>query len=155
MTAPDLDRIELRALVDRYALAVDRRRPAEFTALFAPDGVLVNHRRGGAVRSELRGPGRLLQVFEELKGIPATFHLVAGQVAEIAGDRRSATAVVHAVAHHRIAPGTDAVWVLHYRDSYLRTAGGWRFTRREVRPQWYENRAITNQNPQNPQGESR
>jgi len=32
----------------------------------------------------------------------------------------------------------DLLMVIRYRDDYARTAGGWRFARREVRIQWTE-----------------
>jgi hypothetical protein len=146
MTHPQL---ALRELAERYALAVDSRSPADLAALFTSDGRLLAHNPDGSVLYDRAGPEELVEQVDDLRGFTSTFHLVANHVAEAAagaaGD--TATAVVYCEAHHYTAAehggGSDLVCLVRYEDTCRKVPGaGWRIARREVYPQWYEQRTF-------------
>jgi hypothetical protein len=136
------DRLELRGLVDAYAVYVDAPDPAAFAALFVDDGRLV------------AGPGHppwALQGTEELRTknilfadpppFKRTFHHVGTHLCEIDADRARGT--THVVAHHLsddARNGEVQVSYLVYADTYVRTSGGWRFAERVISQLWSETR---------------
>lgn len=138
------DRLALRALVDRYASAVDARDADAFADLFTPEAVLaVYERDGDDPVVEYRGHAALREVMNLLRSYSATFHLMANHVCEIGPS--GATGETYCMAHHLTeaeagAGATDLVMYIRYRDAYARTPGGWRFARRDVLRQWTEER---------------
>jgi hypothetical protein len=135
-----VDRLELRQLVDSYAVHADAPDPDAFAALFVEDGRLT------------AGPGHppwTVQGAEELRTkiilfadpppFTRTFHLVANHLCEVSGDRGRGTTYV--VAHHLSGePEQGEVQVSHlvYRDTYVRTPDGWRFAERVISQLWSE-----------------
>jgi SnoaL-like domain len=143
MSLGDLaDRLELRALVDRYAVAVDARDAEAFASLFLPDGVLSVHEDEGAPPAvRYVGADELRSVMELLRFYTRTFHLMANHLSDVRGDE--ATGETYCLAHHLVEDGrglTDLVMFIRYRDAFARTRGGWRFARREVLREWTEER---------------
>ena len=136
------DRLALRALVDRYASAVDARDADAFAALFTADGVLaVYESEGREPVVEYRGHEALRDVMGLLRTFSTTFHVMANHICETAGDE--AAGEVYCTAHHLTETGegaTNLVMYIRYRDAYLRTTAGWRFSRRDVLRQWTEER---------------
>jgi hypothetical protein len=136
------DRLSLRALVDRYAVAVDARDGDAFPALFLADGILAVHEPGVPDPvAVFTGPDELRRVMGLLRDFGATFHLMANHLCQVGGD--VATGEVYCLAHHLVegaAGTTDLCMVIRYRDSYARTPDGWRFRRRDVMRQWNEER---------------
>jgi SnoaL-like domain len=144
VSTPDhtADLLALRALVDRYASAVDARDADAFAGLFTADGALAVHEReGDPAIVRYRGHEELRSVMGLLRHFTATFHLMANHLCTTAGDE--ATGEVYCMAHHLIEDGdaaTDLVMYIRYRDAYERTPAGWRFARRDVMRQWTEER---------------
>jgi uncharacterized protein (TIGR02246 family) len=131
------DLVELRALVDRYALAADRRDRDRFADVFAPDGVLDlggGHQLSGAV--ELAAPLDYLDQHYQ-----RTMHFVGNHVVTLDGD--TASGLVYCLAHHVGAHGDglrDSAMALRYDDRYVRTTDGWRIAHRTVEVDWEEHR---------------
>ena len=140
-----LDRQQMRDLVDRYAVAVDERDGDAFTSAFTPDGTL-------AVYDPDDRLGRMVQGHADLAAIPAsleryrlTFHLVSTHVVTIDGD--TATGIAHCEAHHLSGPPpgpptTDRVRFIRYDDRYVRCGAGWLIQTREVHTRWMEERTL-------------
>lgn len=121
----------MRDLAARYAALVDARAFDEVAALFADDGVLALARPPKHLSpvAEHVGPAGVREAMGLLADVPRTFHELVGAVYD------GTTGLVACVAHHvldRDGQAVDLVWHLRYRDSYVETAAGWRFARREV-----------------------
>lgn len=136
------DLLALRALVDRYARAVDARDAGAFAGLFTADGVLAVYETEDADPVvEYRGHDALRDVMDLLRTFSSTFHLMANHLCETAG--AEATGEVYCMAHHLTEDAggaTDLVMYIRYRDRYALTPAGWRFARRDVLRQWTEER---------------
>jgi 3-phenylpropionate/cinnamic acid dioxygenase small subunit len=134
------DVLELRALVDRYAAAVDDLDADGFVALFLPEAVLDIYAPGADEPAAVyRGADELRGVFDLLARFERTHHMMGNHLCELDGD--AGTGHVHCIARHlRRHEGEerDLVMVIRYRDAYRRTPEGWRFAERQVRLQWTE-----------------
>jgi SnoaL-like domain len=134
------DQIELRALVDRYAIAIDRRDKATLRRLFVPDGGIDVHLAGRPEPvARLRGDAGMGDLVDALEIYRDTMHLVANFVATVDGD--NATAVTYCVAHHLYVEGGESIderLYVVYDDRFIRTADGWRFTVRGIQRRWTE-----------------
>jgi hypothetical protein len=133
--------MELRALVDRYAAAMDGTDLEIFERLFVPEGSLV-------VRAPDRekplgvfhGPGpdgvglitRLLR-----RHYQSTLHNITTHQATIDGDE--ATGTTYCLAYH-VVGGEDGGALetlgVRYEDRFVRTRDGWRFHRRDATRLW-------------------
>lgn len=135
------DRVALRELAERYALAVDRRDGAALASLFAEDGELHIPRPPESLDPVIVTKGReaIESGIKVMGRFDATMHAVVGQVVDV--DRDRATGVVSCLAHH-VRRGTDLVWFLRYHDDYVRTSDGWRFVRRSLHVAWLEERPV-------------
>jgi uncharacterized protein (TIGR02246 family) len=115
------DEHEIAHLRDRYAETFDSRDAAGFAALFAEDGALVVP--GGKA---ITGPQRLARLVESVpangsRHIPVTAAItVDGDTARCRGP-------------YRLERG-ETVETGVYDDTFIRTADGWRFARREALP---------------------
>ena len=140
MAGDAADLLALRALVDRYAVAVDARDQDRFAEVFAPDGELVVFEPEEDEPSiSWQGPEELREVMKLLASYSTTFHLMANHICEVDGD--SATGEVYCLAHHLTeqgATGDNTLMVIRYRDSYTKLDGSWRIARRDVMRQWTE-----------------
>ncbi len=88
------DRVELRALVDRYALAADSRDRAGFAGVFTADGVLAIGPGGGLV-----GPDAIPAPLDYLDAhYTHTMHFIGTHDVVLDGD--TATGTVYCLAHH-------------------------------------------------------
>lgn len=123
---PASDREALRALVDRYASAADRRDTAAFADAFTEDGVL------STPRGERRGRGELGEVTRLLARYDETRHAVTDQRIDGAdGDR--ATGSTWCTAEHVTVGDVRVethVMTIRYDDVYRRVDGAWRIERR-------------------------
>lgn len=138
--ADPADQLALRALVDRYAIAIDRRDVAALEALFVPDGGIDVHVAGREEPvARLRGPEGLRALVDGVAVYADTLHLVGNFAVTVEADR--ATAVTYCVAHHLVAdveePYDERLLVV-YDDRFTRTTDGWRFTLRVIRRRWTE-----------------
>ncbi|MFG2960966.1 nuclear transport factor 2 family protein [Streptomyces sp. NPDC048291] len=140
-------RAALRALAERYAVALDLGDREGYLAVFTEDAVVAVHGPDGSPTQERRGAAEIVKEFDDLAGFDRVFHLVGGHVADIAEDNGTATAVVSAEAHHYSpsvdGDATDLYCPVRYHDTCVRTGRGWRISRREVFPLWYEARTVT------------
>jgi len=122
---------ELRALVLRYAVAVDDRDFDRLAMVFTPDAVLDT---GRAVRS---GLDEIRSAMEGLHRYESTDHRV-GESAfrpEPDSDATRAAGVVACEAHHVGVVDSrhvDRVMVIEYQDSYVVTDAGWRIAARRL-----------------------
>lgn len=124
------DHDALRALLQRYARAVDSRDIDALAVLFAPDAVIV-----GA-----RGTSTLPEWLETMRGpraFPISQHLIGEPLVTVEGDR--ATLDTYAVVHQlQAAPseGSDLTLGIRYLDDVIRTGDTWVFARRESTTLW-------------------
>jgi hypothetical protein len=134
------DQLELRALVDRYALAVDNGDTEELSSLFVDDGGVDVYLAGRPQPvAQLRGPTQFAQMLEGLKIYRATMHFVTNCVIRVTGDSASGTA--YCIARHYLEDGDDSrdeMMLLTYEDRFVRTGDGWRFGVRAIHRRWTE-----------------
>jgi ketosteroid isomerase-like protein len=126
--------LELTALNQRYAFAVDSKDWKLLESCFDEEVVVVDYKGG-----ETRGPAGVVEAFRPmLEPFPRTHHLFATPyIEELDGDR--ARGHVHAIGTHVLpgAPGGDVSHVgVWYHDEYVRRADGWKIARRHVDPVW-------------------
>lgn len=137
-------RLELRALVERYAQAVDARDFDTVVHLFTEDGVLLSHLNPGTEHTPLerRGRDQLHHALETgLSRYRSTTHLIGGHAAELDGDVADGMTVC--LAHHLydLEGGSRMlVMAIRYEDRYAKHHGLWRFTQRRLRLEWREDR---------------
>jgi ketosteroid isomerase-like protein len=129
------DLLALRALVDRYAAAVDERDESTLVGLFTPDAqvVLPTQLTQGRLAPELCGRLQIASIVEGVRSFGRTRHDVIGQVVHVDGNR--ATGRTECVAHHifgRPPRLRDLVLELHYVDEFVRAADAWLIRRREL-----------------------
>ena len=125
------DRYEIRDLVTRYAVAVDRKDWAAVRACFTDDATCDYAWFRGDLATVLDLIERGLSRFE------STTHLVGNHLAEVTTD--TATAETYALCHHRLRTPDGAVdrrAGLRYLDKLVRTPQGWRIVRRDVVVDW-------------------
>lgn len=126
------DRAEITELINRYAIATDRREFDAVGACFTEDGQATY----SGVRLE---PGRAAIVahLQPLAGIPMSQHDVGTISITIDGD--TATATSYTVVHV-VRPAGDGHEVVHrglsYDDRLVRTPDGWRFAERFHQVLW-------------------
>jgi hypothetical protein len=128
------DRLEIAAVVARYASGVDRRDWDRVASCFAADAEVEGSRTVAPIEeylAELR-PG--------VEYFPATMHFIGNQLIELSGD--SAAAETYAVAYHwkgdragEDHPG-NLVLGVRYQDTLARRGGRWVIVRRHVDPDW-------------------
>jgi hypothetical protein len=138
--ADPADLLALRALVDRYAIAIDRRDRETLESLFVPDGGIDVHVAGrDEPVARLRGADGLRALVEGVSVYADTLHLVANVAATVDGD--TATAVTYCVAHHLVTDADepyDERLLVVYDDRFVHTADGWRFDVRVIHRRWTE-----------------
>ena len=131
------DRVELSAVVHRYAAAVDDRDIDAAVELFTAEAELLlpnppevltpvrAHRGGDAIRAALGA----------VTGVGRTQHSIDSEVYRNGAEADVAHGRIGGTAHHwsRQHDGiTDLVWYLRYDDEYRRTPAGWLITRRTL-----------------------
>ena len=135
------DAFAIRALCERYALAVDAGDLAAFTSVFTPDGHLWSDYRG--VDTDYNGHEELEQVVVRAKALaPTTMHLIGNHLAQpVGGD--DATGITYCIAHHLREDRTDLVMMVRYLDRYRRAAeDDWLIADRRVEVLWTETRQV-------------
>ena len=135
------DLADIRALVDAYAIAMDRCDLEAFPRLFVPDGALVVKAPGREKPLGIfQGPdpdgiGLIARLLGEL--YDATLHNITTQAAEVEGDH--ATGTTYCLAYHVVAgegPRTLETLGVRYEDEFVRTPEGWRMRIREATRLW-------------------
>lgn len=127
------DHLELLAIAPRYAAAVDARDLTAAAALFAPDAMLVVPNPPREMSPVLANVGHeaIAEALGQVTSVELTVHEIVGQVIDAGATPDEAHGHVRCVAHH-VSGEQDVVWHLHYKDTYVRLATGWRIARREL-----------------------
>ncbi len=133
------DRIEIRRLVDEYALAVDTRDAERFAALFADDATLSVVEPGEDSPSLVyTGQDELRTVIELVASFQVTYHVMTNHVVDVDGD--TATASTYGLTHHLSESEErglfDTLMLLRYDDELRRVDGRWLFGSRRIVRQW-------------------
>jgi len=130
MSLPALgDRLEIRALIVRYANALDARRFEDLDQVFTADAY-VDYRATGGI------DGHWPQVRSWLPpavtAFPHMCHLVGNIQVELAGDQaRARTLCLNPVEVPLPGGGVQVMLLaMWYRDRLVRTAAGWRMSER-------------------------
>jgi hypothetical protein len=142
---------EMRRLADVYCSAVDDGDADRMGALFVSGGRLVVYPPGawpGEVEplrqwDGVEGFRRLLAVLE--KSYLRWVHFLGNHWVEIDGDTATGEAYLFA-CHLRTDPEgvqEEEVAMIRYKDHYLRTDDGWRFTERNACRQWTTVRPVS------------
>jgi uncharacterized protein (TIGR02246 family) len=122
------DREAIRALLARYAIAVDRKDLPMVADCFTEDctydGALGRGTIADALRTLAAAFGRYAR----------TMHVMGTQLVELAGDRASAE--TYCVAYHVHRDGGQRTVGVRYLDALVRTEVGWRIAGRVVRTEW-------------------
>lgn len=117
------DRLEIEALLTRYAKAVDRKDWALYLTVFTPDASIDYSSAGGAVS----GPAEMTEWLDAALGqFPATQHLVSNIDIEFSADHERAR--VEAMFHNPMVMPDKSSWVTGgwYHHDLVRTPEGWR-----------------------------
>lgn len=139
-------RLELRELVDAYALAVDRKEPEGVASLFSMDGRLVTLFGHGSVESPFVRQGRDAIASALTIGLAeyvSTTHVVASHLASVIGD--SAVGETRCLAHHvyeREKHRRLLVMAVHYEDRYVREESRWCFGERRLSVDWRQDASL-------------
>lgn len=115
------DRLEIDALLTRYAKAVDRRDWDLYRTVFTPDARIDYTSAGGPAT----GVDEMCAWLDDaLSQFPATQHLVSNVDIAVDGD----TATVEAMFHNPMKMPDGSAWVTGgwYHHDLVRTADGWR-----------------------------
>lgn len=130
------DRIEIRALMDRYAMAVDARDWHRYRGVFTADATIDYTDSGGPA-------GQLEEITAWLAGALQVFaglqHNMTSHVAEVDGD--TARSCTYFLAFHTTADGSgEQVLAMggFYRDRLARTPDGWRIAERVELGTWMQ-----------------
>jgi len=121
-------RDRIRALAQRYALAVDGKDLDGLAALFVED-----------VDNGRYGPGREgVKTFYDhaLRQFHCSMHLVANHVIDFDDDEHAHGVVYCRAQHHVLEPEHWFDQALAYWDTYERVGTGWLFRRRRLKS-WY------------------
>jgi len=121
-----LDRLALEELMNRYALAIDRRDWAALDRVFTAE-IEADFTSMG-VKQPYRGPAQdwIAMVRDTINGLDATQHFFANHSAEIDGDR--AVDIRYMQARHVLGAAHYTIGG-HYTGHMLRTPAGWRIAR--------------------------
>jgi uncharacterized protein (TIGR02246 family) len=118
----------IRELMAAYAQALDACRFADVAACFAPDGEWTTD-YGAA-----RGPAEIeafIRGIVPVKGEgPQRKHYITNIIIKVDGD--TASAVSDYLIVREADPGLIPVMGGTYRDKFVKTAAGWRFSRKEL-----------------------
>jgi len=118
---------ELRAVAERYAMAVDRGDGEMFAAQFTENGILEAPRgRYEGRRALATVPSMMTSLYER------TFHAVVGQVPVFHGDAADAQTYTLARHYYRGGRGVELCYemTVRYEDRFEREGGRWLLARR-------------------------
>jgi uncharacterized protein (TIGR02246 family) len=118
----------IRELMATYAQALDACRFADVAACFAPDGEWTTD-YGAA-----RGPAEIEAFIRGIVPVngegPQRKHYITNIIIKVDGD--TASAVSDYLIVREADPGLIPVMGGTYRDKFVKTAAGWRFSRKEL-----------------------
>ncbi|WP_235174594.1 nuclear transport factor 2 family protein [Tomitella biformata] len=143
---------EIRALVDAYAYAVDRRDEPMLAALLTPDAALIRPASmvGAGQHAALTGVRLPNEILAAVAHLRSTRHIVAQQVLLGAGTATTVQAETYCTAHHIYGKGDahrDNRLHVRYRDTFVRQDGRWWISRRELLVDFIEDVPVTLPHP--------
>lgn len=120
------DELAIRALIERYADAVNRRDAADFTALWTGDGVWE------VFGTEIQGRDAVAGAWRgAMQGFAFVFHVAHSAVIDVRGDEASGR---WSVSEQLVdAKGEPGILLALYHDTYRRE-DGWKIARRRLEP---------------------
>jgi hypothetical protein len=123
---------ELRALLQRYARAVDNRDMDSLTVLFHPEAVIVGS--GGSQALD-----EWLAAMRAPRAFPRSMHVIADPLIALGDDGASAELDSYAVVFQLSDPasgGADLTLGIRYLDHAVVHEGVWVFLRRQATTLW-------------------
>jgi 3-phenylpropionate/cinnamic acid dioxygenase small subunit len=118
------DWLEITALVNRYAQAVDGKDWAMYSSCFTADAEIDYSSAGGARGGVAESTAWLATVLAPLS---VSQHFITNQVIEVTGDEATCRAYFFGVVGNQSAAGSSLIWVGGiYEDRLRRTEAGWR-----------------------------
>ena len=123
---------ELRALLQRYARAVDNRDMDALTVLFHPEAVIVG--TGGSQRLD-----EWLATMRAPRAFPRSMHVIADPLIALGDDGASADLDSYAVVFQLSDPtsgAADLTLGIRYLDHAVVHEGTWVFLRRQATTLW-------------------
>ncbi len=120
-------KVEIHDLVNTFAEIVNEMRPADMKDVFVPDAEFVI--KGWA---EMHGIGEIVGF---LTGVIGHWDVILQTIASgrVTLDGDEATGSWFVTEYGRYRDGNETFLGGRYRDRYVKTSEGWRFTRREFR----------------------
>lgn len=126
----------MRRTAELYAIGADRRDKDLWRQVLAPDCVI----EGPGFRTD-----GLEQCLGSIDGLAQMFRRTRHRVdhLEVTIANASAHGETWSTAEH-LLPDRDIllVWAIRYQDSWHRSGGIWRFTRRRIELEWQEERPV-------------
>src|SRR5262245_12688159 len=140
------DEVAIRALVNAYAVAVDRRDAAAFARLWVDGGSLLVSRDGPdrPHTNQFHLPAEVPRFIESLQSWETSLHMVSTHHVEIGGG--DATGEAYCEAHY-VVGSTDLVMAVRYNDEYRKDVYGWKLLRRAVNVMWTSERPVVVSGP--------
>jgi len=118
------DWLEITALVNRYAQAVDGKDWAMYASCFTADAEIDYSSAGGARGGVAESTAWLATVLAPLS---VSQHFITNQVIEVTGEEATCRAYFFGVVGNQSAAGSSLIWVGGiYEDRLRRTEAGWR-----------------------------
>lgn len=132
------DRLEIQDLLARYCFAIDERDWAALDDIFTPDARIDYTETGGA-KGTLRQIKAWLPV--ALERFPAFQHMIATTRLKLDGDTATSRTILFNPMVMADGSGQRQTFFigLWYRDTLVRTAGGWRIAERYEEMGWTHN----------------
>lgn len=121
------DRLEIQQLLIDYSTAIDQRRFDDLDAVFTSDAY-IDYRAAGGIDGQF--PEIKAWLSEVLPNFPAYYHMLGNVDVRVTGD----TATSRAICFNPMVMGGDQEQIyfvgIWYVDEFVRTAQGWRMSRR-------------------------
>jgi hypothetical protein len=124
------DRLEIQQLLVAYSTAIDTRRFDDLDQVFTPDAY-IDYRAMGGIDGQFPDVKKWLS--EILPNFPAYSHLIGNFDVRVTRDTTGDTAKSRILCFNPMVLGDDGKVLfcgLWYDDEFVRTADGWRMTRR-------------------------
>ncbi len=125
------DKIEIKEVLYRYSLMVDRRRWDLIPEVFSNDATIDYTTVGSGAT---KGPHKemLAWLDESLKPWPMNLHFISNEIIEIEADRATSTCCFNAPMGRKKKDGSQLFLTNagYYNDQLVRTDAGWRICER-------------------------
>ncbi|OBG81332.1 hypothetical protein A5733_22305 [Mycobacterium sp. NS-7484] len=121
------DRLEIQQLLIDYSTAIDRRLFDDLDVVFTPDAY-IDYRAMGGIDGHY--PEVKAWLTEVLPNFPAYAHMLGNCDVKLDGDKASSRTICF---NPMVLPGLEQQVLfcgLWYEDEFVRTADGWRMSRR-------------------------